>query len=163
LNYLQKRISNSFCQILLGNQFDNFEEIDLYDIISKKIIVKNIIPQFKNDFNKNQINDINLIRKFLEEFGFFYNFPNIGKTYFLIKIITLFLQYFAENDTFYRILITAAINDPINNLVIKFYDNCKIVFSKDREIVIIRYYFLPIENKIYIKPAHDERGKAPNI
>jgi hypothetical protein len=108
------------------------------------------------------MNDINLIRKFLEEFGFFYNFPGTDKTHFLIKIITLFIQYFAENDTFYRILIIIAVNDPINNLVIKFYDNCKIVLFKDREIVIIRYHFLLTENKIYIKSARDERGKVPN-
>jgi hypothetical protein len=109
------------------------------------------------------MNDINLIRKFLEGFGFFYDFSGIGKTHFLIKIITLFIQYFAENSTFHRILITAAVNDPVDNLVIKFYDNCKVVLFKDREIVIIRYHFLLIKNKVYMKSARDERGKVPNI
>jgi hypothetical protein len=146
----------------LGNQFDNLEEIDLYDIIPKKIITKNIIPQLKNDLNKNQINDINLIRKFPEEFGFFYNSPNIDKTHFLIKIITPLIQYSVKDGTPYRILIIAAINDPINNLAIKFYNNCKIILLKDCEIVIIRYHSLRTENKIYVKPARDKRGKAPN-
>jgi hypothetical protein len=104
-----------------------------------------------------------ILSKFSEEFGFFYNFPGIGKTYFLIKIITFLIQYSAEDDTSYRILITAAINDPVDNLVIKFYDNYKVVFFKNREIVIIRYYSLLIENKIYMKSARDERGKVSNI
>jgi hypothetical protein len=147
----------------LGNQFDNLEEVDLYDIISEKIIIKNIIPQFKNDFNEGQINDINLIRKFPEKFELFYDSSGTGKTHFLIKIITFLIQYSAENNTPYHILITAVINDPIDNLATKFYDNCKTVLLKDREIVIIRYYSLSIKNKIYIKPARDKRGKAPNI
>jgi hypothetical protein len=82
--------------------------------------------------------------------------------YFLIKIITFFIQYFVKDSTSYHILIIAAVNDPINDLAIKFYDNYKAVFFKNREIVIIRYHFLSIENKIYMKSARDKRGKISN-
>jgi hypothetical protein len=83
--------------------------------------------------------------------------------YFLIKIITSFIQYSVKDSTSHRILIIAAVNDSVDNLVIKYYDNYKAVFFKNREIAIIRYHSLPIKNKTYMKPTRDKRGKISNI
>jgi hypothetical protein len=129
--------------------------IDIFDVSDRGFLIFIEIPEILYlRFEIGNLIKINFVSKID---------VRIDKMYFLIKIITFFIQYSAEDGTPYRILIIAIINDPIDDLIIKFYDNYKIVFFKNREIVIIRYYFLLIENKIYMKSARDKHGKISNI
>jgi hypothetical protein len=61
------------------------------------------------------------------------------------------LIYFKKDSIKHRLLITAAVNDAVDDLICGFNEVIKIQFNENYPIIIIRYYILATENKIYQK------------
>jgi hypothetical protein len=67
----------------------------------------------------------------------------------MIYILMPLLIYFKKDGIKYHLFITAVVNDAVDDLICEFNEIAKIQFNKNYPIIIIRYYVLTTENKVY--------------
>jgi hypothetical protein len=143
----------------MANRFDNFDKIDFYAGIVPEFIKTRVTPYLKEYFNDNQMLGATFLRSLLAGFGLFEGLSGTGKIYFLFKIIILFVIFDKIDGIRHRVLVTCLINNPFNDIVLKFQSFIKIEFKdSERKFMIIRYHTVAIEQEIVIKLAKDIRG-----